>query len=50
MNTATATRETITTTIRENDIHAFQRMVAKAGGHIVRSCFSGGGYTVTYVI
>lgn len=49
MNTTT-TRETTTTTVRESEIHAFQRMVATAGGFITSSCFSAGGFTVTYVL
>jgi|RhiMetStandDraft_4_1073278.scaffolds.fasta_scaffold3591788_1 protein tyrosine phosphatase (PTP) superfamily phosphohydrolase (DUF442 family) len=43
-------RKQTTVTVKDNEIHAFQRQVAKAGGTIVRSCMTGQGYTVTYVL
>lgn len=48
--TTTTTRERHTVTVPENEIHAFQRAVTTQGGRITRSCFSGRGYTVTYVL
>lgn len=41
---------TKTVTIPDNEVRSFQRSVALAGGHIVRSSISGRGYTVTYTI
>lgn len=43
-------RKPRTVTVKDNEIHAFQRAIATAGGRITRSCFSARGYTVTYVL
>jgi hypothetical protein len=50
MNTTTDTRKTITRVIPDHELRHFQRAIAVAGGRIINSGPTAGGYTVTYVL